>query len=137
MRCLLSISVIILCFSCAGTKNGVVNYRKLNGTWLPVQQEMGGAILPASAFQTQVLVIRDSNYKFRAESVDKGIVKYQGNKMDIYGREGVNKGKHFTAIWKYENGQLTICYNLAGDSYPQAFETKSKPSLFISVFEKN
>ena len=29
--------------------------------------------------------------------------------MDIYGREGVNAGKHFTAIYKMESDQLTIC----------------------------
>jgi hypothetical protein len=44
-------------------------------------------------------VIIDSNYTLTAESVDKGIVKYgSGDKMDIYGKEGVNMGKHFTAI---------------------------------------
>ncbi len=56
--------------------------------------------------------------------------------MDIYGKEGVNAGKHFTAIYKYDNEQLTICYNLSGDSYPKTFETKSKSRLFLSVFKK-
>ena len=78
----------------------------------------------------------DSTYTFSAESIDKGVVKYRDDKMDIYGKEGVNAGKHFTAIYKYENDQLTICYNLKGDSYPEAFETKSKPLLFLSVFKK-
>ena len=56
--------------------------------------------------------------------------------MDIYGKEGVNTGKHFTAIYKYENDQMTVCYNLVGDSYPETFETKSKPTLFLSVFKR-
>jgi hypothetical protein len=56
--------------------------------------------------------------------------------MDIYGREGVNAGKHFTCIYKYENEELTVCYNLKGDSYPQAFETKDKPLFFLSAFKK-
>ena len=56
--------------------------------------------------------------------------------MDIYGKQGVNAGKHFTAIYKLENELLTICYNLRGDSYPAAFETKGKPTLFLSVFKK-
>ena len=71
-----------------------------------------------------------------AESIDKAVVRYGGDKMDIYGKEGINAGKHFTAIYKYENGELTGCYNLAGKSYPEAFETKSKPLLFLSVFKK-
>ena len=72
-----------------------------------------------------------------AESVDKGILKYKGGQMDIYGKEGVNAGKHFTAIYKMENERLTICYNLKGDVYPSNFETKSAPTFFLSVFKKN
>ena len=56
--------------------------------------------------------------------------------MDIYGKEGVNTGKHFTAIYQFENGKLTVCYNLSGDSYPETFETKGKPMFFLSVFNK-
>ena len=57
--------------------------------------------------------------------------------MDIYGREGINTGKHFTTIYQLDNDQLTICFNLKEDSYPAEFETKSKPTLFLSVFKKN
>jgi uncharacterized protein (TIGR03067 family) len=108
----------------------------LNGTWVPVQQEMGGKTLPESAFKTQKLIMNDSTYTFTAESVDKGIVKYADGKMDIYGREGINTGKHYTAIYKFENGQLSICYNLRGNNYPEAFETQSQPMLFLSVYKK-
>jgi uncharacterized protein (TIGR03067 family) len=114
----------------------VTHANKLNGTWIPVRQEIAGKELPKAVYEKQKLVIIDSNYTFTAESVDKGIIKYGGDKMDIYGREGINTGKHFTAIYKFENEQLSICYNLVGDSYPDAFETKSKPTLFLSVFTK-
>jgi uncharacterized protein (TIGR03067 family) len=56
--------------------------------------------------------------------------------MDILGKEGVNSGKHFTAIYKLENDQLTICYNLSGDAYPAAFDTKGQPKYFMCVFKK-
>ncbi len=103
---------------------------------MPGKQEMGGALLPKAAFENQKLIISDSTYTFIAESIDKGVVKYRDDKMDIYGKEGVNAGKHFTALYKFENGQLTICYNLKGDSYPGTFETKGKPMYFLSVFKK-
>ena len=109
----------------------------LNGSWTPVKQGIEGKELPSVAFQTQKLSIDDSLYTLTAESVDKGILKYNNGKMDIYGTEGVNSGKHFTAIYKLENEQLTICYNLKGDSYPAGFETKSQPALFLSVFKKD
>ena len=103
---------------------------------MPVKQEFAGTPLPTAVFEKQKLIISDSTYTVIAESIDKGIVKYKDDKMDIYGKEGVNAGKHFTAIYRYENGELTVCYNLKGDSYPETFETKGKPLYFLSVFKK-
>jgi hypothetical protein len=98
---------------------------------------MGGAVLPKASFEFQRLTIsNDTNYTFIAESVDKGVIHYNGNKMDIYGKVGVNNGKHFTALYKLENEQLTICYNLLGDSYPESYDTKGKPMYLLSVFKK-
>ncbi len=135
MRTITFISLLVS-LSYTGLKKAVTQ-TNLNGTWIPVKQETAGKELPKAVYEKQKLVISDSNYTFTAESVDKGIVRYgEGDKMDIYGREGINTGKHFTAIYKFENEQLTICYNLTGDSYPDAFETKSKPTLFLSVFKK-
>ena len=119
--------------SCASTKDMTSS---LDGTWIPVKQELGKTVIPKAAFETQRLIINDSNYTFTAESVDKGVVMYKDGKMDIYGRDGVNAGKHFTAIYKLENGELTVCYNLAGDRYPEVFETKEQPRYFLSVFQK-
>ena len=137
MRLTTIICLLIFCVSCATTKKSFMNSNVLGGNWTPIHQEMGGKELPAIAFQKQKLTVNDTTYTFSAESVDKGIVKYKGGQMDIYGKEGVNTGKHFTAIYKLEKDQLTICYNLAGNSYPSAFETKSKPTLFLSVFKKD
>ena len=136
MRAITFIAVAILGLSCAGPKNVTTKLNKLNGTWLPVQQEMGGAALPKSVFEKQKLIISDSLYTVIAESVDKGVVKYNDNKMDIYSKEGANSGKHFTAIYKLENEQLTVCYNLAGNGYPETFTTTGKPLYFLSVFKK-
>jgi uncharacterized protein (TIGR03067 family) len=108
----------------------------LDGTWIPSTQEMGGKELPAAVFANQQLILADSTYTVIAESVDKGVVMYHGMQMDIYGREGVNQGRHFTAIFKKEKGMLTICYNLKGDVYPSDFNTKDKPLYFLSVFKK-
>ena len=136
MRLASIICLVIFCVACSATKKSAMNSNMLNGTWTPVKQEMGGKELPVIAFQKQQLIVNDTTYVFSAESVDKGTLKYNNGQMDIYGKEGVNTGKHFTALYKLDNGQLTICYNLQGDSYPVAFETKSKPSLFLSVFKK-
>jgi uncharacterized protein (TIGR03067 family) len=128
--------LLLLSLGCVNTKNAAMKSNKLNGTWVPVKQEIGGTVLPTVSFEKQKLIISDSAYTFIAESVDKGVVKYNNDKMDIYGKEGVNTGKHFAAIYKFETGELTICYNLKGDSYPETFETKGKPMYFLSVFKK-
>jgi uncharacterized protein (TIGR03067 family) len=137
MRQLAVLLFICLVSSCASTKEAAMKPGRLNGTWVPVKQEFGGALLANTVFEKQKLIISDSIYTFIAESIDKGIVKYRDNKMDIYGKEGVNAGKHFTAIYKFESDQLTVCYNLAGNNYPETFDTKGKPLYFLSVFKKN
>jgi uncharacterized protein (TIGR03067 family) len=135
MRVITVFSLLILSLFCSH-QQAKAQSNPLAGTWVPVKQEMGGNAFPAAVYEKQKLIISDSNYTVIAESVDKGVVQYNGDKMDIYGRDGVNKGKHFTAIYKYEDGQLTICYNLKGDVYPEAYDTKGKPLYFLSVFKK-
>ena len=109
---------------------------ELNGTWVPVKQEMNGTLFPDSILMNQQLIIKDSTYTVIMNATDQGTISYNGNHMDINSTEGVNKGKHFTAIYKLENDKLVICYNLAGDSYPENFETIDHPTFFLSVFRR-
>ena len=97
---------------------------------------MAGTSLPAVSFKMYRLTIADSIYTYGISNADKGITTYRNGKMDIYGKQGVNAGKHYTAIYKLENDQLTICYNLSGAGYPETFETKGKRFYFVSVFKK-
>ena len=136
MRILLFLILLLVNVSCTSTKKSTAMPNKLNGTWVPVKLEIGGQMLPAASFDKQKLIINDSAYTFIAESVDKGVLTYKDDKLDIYGKDGVNKGKHFTAIYKFENEQLIICYNLAGDVYPATYETKDKPMYFLATFRK-
>lgn len=114
----------------------VVSENKLDGKWVTTRLVMDGNDLPEETFKNQQLIISDTNYTFIAESVDKGTLKFTDNKIDIYGKEGVNAGNHFTAIYKFEKDFLHICYNLAGDKYPDDFETKGKSMYFLAVFKK-
>jgi uncharacterized protein (TIGR03067 family) len=136
MRSILAVLTITFFISCNTTKNASGKMDKMNGSWIPVKEEIGGTSLPPAAFGKQKLIINDSNYMFTAESVDKGVIRYKDDKMDIYGREGVNTGRHFTAIYKFENEQLTICYNLSGNVYPEVFDTKGKPLYFLASFKR-
>lgn len=132
MKLILFFSFVIL------SSNGIkgINAQTPDGTWIPVKQEIGGKELLPSDFVNQRLIISDTSYTFVAESEDKGYIVYDDNKMDIYGNDGVNDSKHFTAIFKLEDGQLTICYDLRGVEYPESFDTTDQPMYFMSVFEK-
>ena len=135
----LSIFIALLALvlvSCISTKKVVVDPNPLDGTWIPVQQTMAGKPIPAALFAKQKLIIGDTNYTFIAESIDKGIIKVHSNRMDIYGKEGVNAGNHITAIHKFEGDQLWICYNLGGEDYPATYETTGHPVYFLSVYKK-
>jgi uncharacterized protein (TIGR03067 family) len=136
MRSITFIALLFLSISSIRATSPAANAGSLDGTWVPVKQEMGGNALPPAVYTPQRLIISGDAYSVTAESVDKGSIEYDTEKMDIYGKDGVNAGKHFTAIYKIENGQLTICYNLKGDQYPGAFDTKGKPMYFMSVFKK-
>ena len=131
------IFIIILLSSAIGcTATKTTDPNPLNGNWLPISQEMGGKAMPKAFYEKQKLTIEGLSYTLVAESVDKGELNYANGRMDIYGREGINKGKHFSAIYKVENGQLSICYNLKGDTYPEGFDTKGKALYFLSVYSK-
>ena len=136
MRSIAATYLLFLFMACTGTKKISTEFAKLNGTWIPQSQTMGGRALPSSVFAKQQLIIADSNYTVVAESVDKGVLKVKNGWMDIYGKEGVNKGKHFSALYKLEKDQLMICYNLKGDNYPESFETAGNPLYFLSIFKK-
>lgn len=134
MKLIAIFSLLILTITASAKNDKKGN--ELNGIWKPIKQEMGGTALPPAAFEKETLTIDNQKYTMVAESIDEGLAISNDGKMDIYGKEGVNKGKHFTAIYKLENGQLTICYNLAGDTYPTDFDTKDKQMFFMSVFKR-
>jgi uncharacterized protein (TIGR03067 family) len=133
MRSIIFVSLLIFSLGCASTKSAKNSFA-LDGEWIPIHQEFGGNELPPASFAQQRLIMKDSSYNVLAESADKGIARYSNNKMDIFGKDGPNAGKHYPAIYKLENNQLTICYNLKGNGYPEAFDTKGKPLFFLSVY---
>lgn len=127
--------VLLALFSIHISCTSVHDNLQLNGTWLPISQTIGGNSMPASMFDGHRLTIDNDSYTMQAESIDKGNITINKGKMDIYGKEGVNQGKHFMAIYKIEDDKLTVCYDLTGESYPTEFESASNPMFLLSVFK--
>ena len=126
----------LLLFSFIGLLATAQKSGELNGTWIPVKQELGGDAFPNETFEGQKLVINGDSYTLHAESVDKGKLSYSKGKMTIEGTEGANSGKTIPAIYKVEDGMLVICYNLGGTDNPKGFSTKGEPMYFMATFRK-
>lgn len=136
MKLLLILSLTLMQGLIDNPKQNQMNQMNLNGTWIPVKQEIGGQELPRAAFANQKLTLHNNSYIVSAEEIDKGEVIYDGNKMDIISHEGANAGKHLKAIFKIENGLMTVCYDLSGKNYPQEYSTKGEPLYFLAVFKR-
>jgi len=106
MRSIIFPSLLILCLVCSSSINVTAQSTLLNGNWKPIRLEIDGSALPAESFEKQKLIITDSNYTFIAESVDKGIARYKDSKMDIYGKDGVNKGN---ILQRSINSKMSYC----------------------------
>ena len=106
------------------------------GEWIPVHQEIDGNILTPEKYQGQQLIIKGSTYIVISDNADEGIIKTNGPKIDIYGTDGINKGRHLTAIYRIAAGKLTICYDLTGTHYPKTFSTIGQTSYFLAIFKK-
>jgi len=137
MKHLLFIYFIFLIVGCSSTKDTGTNSGELNGDWYPIREEMSGQELPLNSFENQKMVIIGNSFIFMAESADEGNITYDKGKMDIYVDVGVNAGRHFKAIYKFENEFLIICYDLKGGDYPESFDTSVNLNLFMSVFQRN
>jgi len=136
MRRFLIAAVALYGLACVNNKKIGTDLNPLQGRWAPVKEVIGGKNIPSAVFDKQLLTVNDSNYTFSAESVDRGVVVRAGNQLDIYGREGVNAGKHFTAIFRREQDQLYICYDLTGKGYPASFDTGTSNQRFLAVFTR-
>jgi uncharacterized protein (TIGR03067 family) len=131
--------LVVLCqiISCSSSEETIVKQPgELNGGWLPIKQEIGGKELPPESFEGERFAIVENSFLIISEGADQGTITYSNGKMDIIVEVGVNEGKHFKAIYKLENNQLTICYDLSGSSYPESFNTSGNQNLFLSVFRK-
>lgn len=109
-------------------------YTALNGTWRPVSEILAGNPFPETLWANQRLMMYDSSYIVSAETVDAGKAILTDSTMDIYGLEGPNAGRHFKARYKLVNDTLTICYDLTGTLYPEAFISGPENYYFLATF---
>ncbi len=115
--------------------------RALQGSWQPVEAELGGQRLPEQAMKGFSLTIQDGEYVVRTgEQLDKGTIRVDTKPtpatMDVHGAQGPNEGKTFPAIYELKGDALRICYDLAGKVRPERFETAAGTQQFLVTYRR-
>jgi uncharacterized protein (TIGR03067 family) len=112
--------------------------KKMEGTWLPIEAELGGQKFPDEVLKTIKLTLGDGSYTVNV--IDKGTVKLEPTKkpkaMDIVGTEGPNKGKTIPAIYELQGDTLRICYDLSGKNRPTEFKTEKDSKQFLVSYKR-
>lgn len=115
--------------------------KMVEGTWVPVDAELGGQKFPDVVLKTMKLTINDGNYTVNVgEQIDKGTVKIESTTtpkaMDITGTEGPNQGKTLPAIYELKGDTLRICYDLEGKQRPTEFKTAMGTQQFLVNYKR-
>jgi len=113
----------------------------IDGTWLPVEAELGGRRFPGESLKTMQLILADGKYTAKVGDVtDKGTFKLdpaaRPQAIDVTGAEGPNKGKTFLAIYELTGDSLRICYDLEGKSRPTEFKTQRNTERFLVTYKR-
>ncbi|MGH7973426.1 MAG: TIGR03067 domain-containing protein, partial [Limisphaerales bacterium] len=99
--------------------------KALDGSWVPVTAELGGAPMREKIVKAILLKIHKGEYEVTIEGgpgVDRGrcAVDTASNPkaMKITGVAGPNAGKTFPAIYEVDGDTLRICDDLSGAKRP-------------------
>jgi uncharacterized protein (TIGR03067 family) len=143
MRQILLVLVMLIVWlpATAWSSEGKEDSKMIEGTWLPVEAELGGQKFPAEVLKTMKLTMSDGKYTVKVgEQIDKGTIKLEPTTkpkaIDITGTEGPNKGKTFLAIYELTDDTLRICYDLAGKKRPTEFKTVKDAKQFLVSYKR-
>jgi uncharacterized protein (TIGR03067 family) len=125
----------------AWSSGGKEDSKMMEGTWLPVEAELGGQKFSDEVLKTLKLTISDGKYTVKAgELIDKGTFKLEPTAkpkaMDITSTEGPNKGKTILAIYELTGDTLRVCYDLAGKKRPTEFKTAKDTQQFLVNYKR-
>ena len=133
-------AILLVSFGSAKSDDTKKDEPRIDGKWVAAKAEMGGKKLPKEVAANLKLTLKKGEYEVIAESPDRGTVTYDTSAlpktMDIKGVEGPNKGKTFLAIYELNDDELTICYDLSGESRPTEFKTQPNTKLFLVTYAR-
>ena len=117
------------------------DHKTLQGTWLPVQAELGGQPMSAAVLKTISLKLAENEYHVLvAGSPDDGTWSIDPatspKSMTVVGVKGPNAGKTFPCIYELDADTLRICYDLSGAKRPAEFKTAAGTKLYLVTYRR-
>ncbi|HZF17899.1 MAG TPA: TIGR03067 domain-containing protein [Steroidobacteraceae bacterium] len=109
----------------------------LDGTWIATSAILGGNSFPAPVLATIRLTLNAGQYTL---GNDHGTYRTDDRAfpaaIDVAGSDGPNKGRQIPAIYELTGDTLTICYDLACEARPKAFQSAAASKHFLVTYRR-
>jgi len=129
------------CSSSVTTATPEVDRETLQGTWRPVSILENGKSLPEEQFKNMRVKLVNFNFTFtNGANKHSGLYLIDPRKspksLDIAVMEGPENGKVYQAIYKFEDGKMIQCMEVANRNRPTAFTGDAGSGNRLEVWEK-
>jgi uncharacterized protein (TIGR03067 family) len=141
MKYLLVLLLLLAVALTAGASEKAGDSKDIQGTWLPIEAELGGKPMGNDFITSTTLTLNEGKYEVVvAGASDKGTYKMDATlkrkTIDITGTEGPNVGKTFPAIYELRGDTLRICYGLGGNARPTEFKSPPGTQHFLVTYKR-
>jgi len=124
-----------------GCATGTSDAKAVQGSWRPVQGEVGGEPMADAVLKSISLKLQDGKYEVLVGTEpDRGTYTIDSGStpkgMTITGTEGPNRGKTFPAVFEINGDTLRICYDLSGSKRPTEFKSVAGTKLFLVTYNR-
>ena len=96
----------------------------LDGEWQPSAMIVSGASVPDAMREAMTLVIDGDSYRvISGEEIDRGALDIDSIAQPPRMTVTSANGRSLKAIYRFEEGDLIVAYDLQGEQFPTAFES--------------
>ena len=137
--------ILCLCFAVVTSLTAFAadppDAKAIQGSWTPVQAELGGQPLADDVLKTISLKLTDGKYEVLVGGhPDNGTytldAKTKPKSITVTGTDGPNSGKTFPATYELKGDTLRICYDLSGTKRPAEFKSVAGTKLYLVTYNR-
>jgi uncharacterized protein (TIGR03067 family) len=125
----------------ATPRNEASIWKELAGTWKPTSGLIAGKPMPEGIKNNRLTIRANKTYEFDFGSIkDKGklVVDLSDEvmRMEFLGTEGPSQDSSIPTIFKFDDGQLVVCYRLGSEEKITEFESPENTETFLIRYER-